>query len=462
MNTLALTEALWRDLTSSLSDERETAGILLAGSADAGPDMTLLGRQIEPIPSDDYIARDAVGLSIRSSGYVPSLKKARGDNVVPIFFHTHPRGRPWPSDHDVKVNEQLADLFRSRADRPYYVNLIVGGLPSRPTFTGQVFRASGGPPEQLHRLRVIGRRWTIIPAADVRDDAAGLLDELFDRQLQAFGSEGQRLISRLRVGVVGAGGTGSAVCEQLIRLGVGSLVVLDDDVLTLSNLTRIHESAHDDVARHKVDIVADSARRIGTGVAVRALNGNVAFEEGAREMRSCDVIFGCTDDSAGRAVLSRLSYWYLMPLIDTGFVISSSNGKVTGLFGRVTTVLPGEACLICRGRVDPADVRNQLMSTEERTRLASEGYAPGLGQRDPAVMPYTTLVGSIAVSELLARLFGIADGGSPSEIILLLHDRRLRTNRVEPDPLHYCADPDNWGRGDEAPLLSQMWPSSAI
>src|SRR5262249_45015168 len=163
------------------------------------------------------------------------------------------------------------------------------------------------------------------------------------------------------------------------------------------------------------EVVRKAAKYIGTGSRVAPVKGSIAFQKTARAVRFCDILFGCTDDSAGRAVLSRLAYWYLIPLIDTGFVIASSQGTVSGLFGRVTRVLPGEACLICRGRIDPSDVRNQLMTSDERSRLASEGYAPGLGQRDPSVVPYTSLVGALAVSELLDRLFRISPADPPSE-----------------------------------------------
>lgn len=62
------------------------------------------------------------------------------------------------------------------------------------------------------------------------------------------GTDGQRSLGALRSGVVGAGGTGSAVTEQLARHGVGDLVMLDDDVVVDdTNLTRIHGSTAADL-----------------------------------------------------------------------------------------------------------------------------------------------------------------------------------------------------------------------
>ena len=457
MITFACTEEQWNELSGALRAGVETAGVILAGRAETDLGLTLLARSIRWVPDQHYIRRDLEGLSISSSGYVPALKAAAHDESIPIFFHTHPRGFPQPSDSDDRVDEQLESLFPVRSRQKHYVSLIIAGTPEEPSFTGRVYVNSKAEAVPIDRLRVVGRRWRVLLGANA-DTPVENDFSTFDRQVRAFGVDGQRLLGRLRIGVVGAGGTGSAVCEQLIRLGVGSLTVIDDDVLTESNLTRVHESRINDVGRPKVNVVSDEANRLPTRTSVTAITGNVARESVARELRDCDVLFGCTDDHAGRAVLSRLAYWYLSPLIDVGFVIQSTQGRVGGLFGRVTTVMPGEACLICRGRIDPSGVRNQLMNPEERQRLAAEGYAPELGAVDPSVITYTTMVATFGVNELLDRLFGYGGDDVLSELLIRVHDRRLNQNRVAGQPGHYCTDRLNWGRGDEAPLLSQMWP----
>jgi molybdopterin/thiamine biosynthesis adenylyltransferase len=143
---------------------------------------------------------------------------------------------------------------------------------------------------------------------------------VFDRQIRAFGSAGQHLLAHLRVGVVGAGGTGSAVCEQLIRLGVGEITVIDDDVINDdgSNVTRVWGSTMADIGMPKVDIVARTAAHIGFSTRINPIKGTINDEANARELRHCDVIFGCTDDNRGRMTLSRIGTWYLIPVIDMG------------------------------------------------------------------------------------------------------------------------------------------------
>jgi tRNA A37 threonylcarbamoyladenosine dehydratase len=64
----------------------------------------------------------------------------------------------------------------------------------------------------------------------------------FDRQVRAFGKDIQRLLGRLHIGIIGVGGTGSSIAEQLIRLGVGSLTISDDDFFEHSNVNRVYGS----------------------------------------------------------------------------------------------------------------------------------------------------------------------------------------------------------------------------
>jgi hypothetical protein len=178
---------------------------------------------------------------------------------------------------------------------------------------------------------------------------------------------------------------------------------------------------------------------------------------------ACDIVFGCTDDNAGRLVLSRLSSYFLIPVFDCGVLLTSDqDGQLTGIHGRVTTLLPGQGCLVCRNRIDLARAGAELLTPGERQRRVEEGYAPSLGRVEPAVITYTTAVASQAVSELLERLIGFGPEPRPSEVLLLGHDREISTNALAPKEGHYC-DPaaGKLGLGLTDPLLEQTWPDSA-
>jgi molybdopterin/thiamine biosynthesis adenylyltransferase len=410
----------------------------------------LLARRVIWVPNDAYVRREPARLEVTSAGFVPALKAAADDGAVPVFFHTHPGGEAVPSQLDRAVDASLRGPAQLRTGQDVYATLILGGRRGTEQVGGTLHRDQRESP--LQAVRVVGRRLRVLGGEDHAIDSA-----IFDRQIRAFGATGQRRLAGLHVGVVGAGGTGSAVVEQLARLGVGRLTVIDDDVVTRTNVTRIHESGSADAGAPKVAVMARAVDRIGLGTATTAIEARITELEAARALRGCDVVFGCTDDNRGRAILSRLAYWYLLPVIDCAFMVDTDAGAVRGLFGRVTTVQPGAACLVCRGRIDPALLSAESLEPAERNRLAAEGYVPGLGEPDPSVGTFTTLTASLAVSELLERLFGYGGDEPPTELLLRLHDRALSTNTRPPRERHYCADQSSWGRGDEEPFLGQLW-----
>ena len=114
---------------------------------------------------------------------------------------------------------------------------------------------------------------------------------------------------------------------------------------------------------------------------------------------------------------------------------------------------------MCRNRIDLARAAAELQTPEERKRLADEGYAPALGQTEPAVVAFTTVVAALAVNELLDRLIGYGPPEHPNELLVRLHDREISNNRVDPHPGHFCHPSQNkWAFGDEQPFLGQLWP----
>lgn len=451
--TLALREEHWHELLEMLDLDVETAGFILAGYAADQDELTFFGRSLRWIPEEHYNEREAKSLIISSLGYVPSLGEAAADEAVPVFVHTHPRMGASASPRDDRVDEGLRvpALIRSRA--PFYVSLIVAGSKDTPTFSGRVYDNNGLVAE-LGRLRIVGNRIRLL-----HTETAGVDDpnaEIFDRQILAFGEEGQKMLGQLRVGVIGAGGTGSAVFEQLVRDGLRNIIVIDDDKVTKTNVTRIHESGLGDDGTPKVEVANTAAERIGLAADVTPIEGRITEPEAAKRLRHLDIAFGCTDDERGRNVLAKLALTHLIPVFDMGVVVDpAKDGSIRAIDGRLTRLLPGAACLLCRGRITPQGLAAEALDPEERERRAGEGYVPGLAVRDPAVGTFTTLIGSFAVNEMLDRLFGYSEGAptwASTEFVLLLHDRRLSFNSRLPLSSHWCADQNNYGRGDTAAL----------
>lgn len=458
--TLVLPSDIADSVLSSAQLNVETAGVLLARIQPApNGDIRVLGRQLRWVDEAAYIRREGDGLSIAPEGYIHVLAEAESQGDSCIWLHTHPGedGVPRPSRHDHIVDQEISDLFRLRSGSPYYGTLIFSARRGGLAFTGYVQREDDAV-TGLDRMWRVGDRWQLTRSFD---SALPSLPDLFDRNVRAFGSGIQRTLGDLRIAIVGCGGTGSAVAEQLVRLGVRHVLLIDPDRLSASNLTRVYGSVRSQVGEHKVTVLSEYLKRIAPDIRCETLASMITLETVARRLISCDLVYGCTDDNAGRLVLSRLATYLLAPVIDCGVLLTSDSAdQLVGIDGRVTVLSPGQACLVCRNRIDLRRAATELLTPDERRRLANEGYAPALEQTEPAVVAYTTLVASTAVAELLERLIGYGAASRPSEILLRCHDRELSTNVALPREGHYChLASGKWGFGAGKPFLEQVWPA---
>lgn len=445
-----------QEIAAATNENNETAGVLLAGVGLAESGLRLLVRELHWVPTGAYERRTPRSLSILSSGYTSALARAEAIGASPIWLHTHPGldSVAIRSEYDEAVDEELSETFRIRSGSNLYASVVVAPAERGFRFSGVV--VEGDEAHLLQRLFVVGPRWSLVSAEDAPADER--LPSMYDRQVRAFGGDLQRVLSKLTVGVVGCGGTGSAVSEQVIRLGIRSLILFDPEDLIESNVTRVYGSTPGDVGRRKVDVLADHLRRIAPTASVQRVEEKITEESPARKLSACDVIFGCTDDNAGRLVLSRLASYYLAPVIDMGVLLSSTSGTLEGIDGRITVLFPGEACLVCRGRVDLGRAQAEQLDPAERESLQAEGYAPELVGIEPSVVAYTSLVASLAVGEMVERLVGYGPEPEPGEILVRCHERELSTNSRGPNSRHYC-DPEagQLGAGDRTPFLGQTW-----
>ena len=455
--TVVLPDQIAAELFDAAAANIETACVLLARQVETpSSNVRLLVRALHWVPDNAYRRRDSTALSIASHGYVPALAAAEADLSVPIWLHTHPGNgsSPRPSKHDELVDEQLADLFRLRARSPLYGAMVIARPEGRPCFTGHI--ESDNRRTEIDRLWVTGRRFVLIPNWLHNTTPPS---EQFDRNIRAFGGDIQQVLGNLCVAVVGCGGTGSAVIEQLVRLGVRHLQLFDPDTLTAGNVTRVYGSYLNSVGEPKVNVSAAHVGQIAPDVEVMTTQAKITQESTARLLLDADIVFGCTDDNAGRLVLSRIASYLLTPVIDCGVLLSSGpGGQLIGIDGRVTVLAPGAACLVCRNRIDLRRAAAEMLPPDEYRRLAEENYAPALLDPEPAVVAFTTQVASAAVGELLERLIHYGPDLVPTEILLRSHEREVSTNDQDPREGHYChPGTHKLGLGVTEPFLEQTW-----
>ncbi len=240
------------------------------------------------------------------------------------------------------------------------------------------------------------------------DDKKFELQEFTQRHVQAFGEGTTRLVQSLSIGVVGCSGTGSVVVEQLARLGVGRLVLVDPDKVEQKNLNRILNSKISDIGKYKTDVLAEAIEGLGLGT--KALNLPMVLEkqEAIRAISECDVAFGCMDGVTGRHLLNRIAVFYLIPYFDVGVRLDSDGrGGIDNICGRINYLIPGGSSLLSRGCIttDALEAESLMKSNpEEYANRLKEGYIKGVEVERPAVITPNMFYSALVVNEFLARI----------------------------------------------------------
>jgi len=243
---------------------------------------------------------------------------------------------------------------------------------------------------------------------------------------------------------------------------VGKLSLYDGQNFELSNINRVYGSSVFDEGTPKVRMLSRLAHDIGLGTSIQAFGKPITDKETAMSLRDADIIFGCTDDEWGRSILNGLALRYAIPVIDTSAKIDSAQGVIKHVLGRVTILMPGAACLLCRNRISADNIKNEcdrVFRPSEAAELRKEGYAPELPDPDPAVIPFTTAVASMAVTEMIHRLTGfMGDDRVSTEVLHFFEQSEIHSNATSPAEGCICTQKTIIGRGDQRDFLGMTWP----
>jgi len=420
-----------------------------------------LSSRIIPVPDEHVIERTANLITWQTASFVSALRQANANGQEIGIVHSHGAGQCFFSAQDDANEPDLVQLAVNRngvGTKMLSLVLTADGLLTGRTWLTPL--PNGAAP--LRMVRVAGERL----ALHYPDRAATLPIPAFHRQALAFGQALNQDLRRLRVAIVGCGGTGSAVAMLLARLGVGQISLIDNDVVDVTNLNRLHGSrqADADAMRPKVEVVARSITELGLGSRVVPIEAWVADPACRDVLRASDVIFGCTDDHEGRLFLNRFAYYYLTPVFDIGLAIEPApegSQTIRALDGRVTVLGPNHTCLLCRDVIDPEAARSETMrrkNPEEYERRKSESYVVGAGNPSPAVVTFTTETACMAVNELIHRLQGFRgpDGASANRVRKFHYGEDRRPGHTSRAGCQICGSSALWGAGDVDPFLGRM------
>ena len=393
--------------TLTCADENEATAIVLCGRSSFLDPWTgrqvdgLHAREIIEVPAEAYESRSADTFTWSTTPFYNALKRAEADDLGVAVVHSHPPGElAFSKKDDVADNDLFSIAFNRLDSRRPHVAVIVNRA-------NEMAARGYGPDLKPIPARVVevGERWKVFGGDDIPAAPE------FDRQIRVFGEASAADLSQLRVGIVGCGGTGSAVASLLARIGIRNVALIDADHVDGTNLNRLHFSTRIDanLRRPKVDVVAEGMAAIGLPMSIVRVPKFINALEALEVLKACDVIFGCTDDHLGRETLNRIAHFYYIPVIDLGLLIEhGKDGGFDTFDGRVTVVQPGYPCQQCRGLIDPGEMFNDSLRLDPALMLMNRraGYVPDDPAPNPVVVTFTTEVATMAVNELLHRLTG--------------------------------------------------------
>jgi adenylyltransferase/sulfurtransferase len=278
------------------------------------------------------------------------------------------------TDAFVKISEIMGDDFKRRV-------LESDGTPRSLIniyINGKNAKFSDG----MNTILNNGDEVYILPAvAGGSDELSAKELDRFSRQvmLEEIGYTGQLKLKNSKVCVVGVGGLGNPITSRLAAMGVGTLRIVDRDVIELSNLHRQTMFDESDVGQVKVEVAAKKLQKLNPDCKIEVLAVSVNDYTALEVVEGCDVVIDALDSVNARYALNNACVKFGIPFV---------TGAAVGVSGQAFTILPKEsACYYCMF----PDLNEDTMPT-----CSIEGVHPSI----------LSIVGGIEVSEAVKIIIG--------------------------------------------------------
>ncbi len=225
--------------------------------------------------------------------------------------------------------------------------------------------------------------------------------------MDQVGSQGQRKLLASKVLIVGAGGLGSPSAVYLALAGVGTVGIVDFDVVDISNLQRQILHQHADIGRPKVVSAAETLRAYNPDVNVQIHEAPMTSENAMEIISQYDVVVNGVDNFPTRYLVNDACYFLNKPLVD---------GSILMFDGQATVYLPGQGCYRCLFPTPPPP-----------------GAVPNCSEAG-VLGAMTGLVGSIQATETLKLLLGIGESLVSRLLLIDALSMDFRTVKIRQNP----------------------------
>lgn len=436
----------------------EHGAIVLAGLAKIGQELRLTVRDVVLAKDGkEYVIGESGYHSLKATAISPLIKRCRDERLVYLAVHNH------LSDDAVEFSD--VDLNSHSEGYPALLDIARGMPVGALVFGRRSVQADLWLPDRsrrdLREMLVIGQSVHRLYPRQPRWSAN--TDKSHDRQVRMFGAKGQQILRRMRIAVVGLGGIGSLVTEYLARLGIGEFILVDEDVVETSNLSRLVGANQNDADNRelKVDVAERHIREANAHARITKLAMDAAAPKVVEELKSADYIFLAADTMRARLVINGLAQQYFIPAVQLGAKVTASHSSRTleDAISIVRPMRPGDGCLFCNGLIDSTALATELLKEEERRDIAY-----GVQEPNPSVITLNAVSAAHAVNDFLFDFLELRDKAEV-EFLHLSHIRR-RNSAVSPTHSPRCTEcscslpHSRFARGDAVSAISMAAFSS--
>jgi adenylyltransferase/sulfurtransferase len=163
--------------------------------------------------------------------------------------------------------------------------------------------------------------------------------ERYKRQMMLFGDEGQERLKKAHIFIAGAGGLGSPVSLYLAVAGVGTIIIVDTDVIDRTNLNRQILHFDRDIGKKKTASAEEKLQEINPDITIHAIDAKIDETNATKLVGRADGIVDAMDNYPTRYLLNEVAIAKEIPLF---------HGGIRGFYGQATTIIPGTTpCLKC-------------------------------------------------------------------------------------------------------------------
>lgn len=400
--------------------------------------------------------------SFNTQYFIRAAELAAASGAGLALIHSHPASVGWQSmsSADRQAEQGHAAQAKAITGLPLVGMTLDGNRTISARLWSRISRSDYRPRSAVN-TRTAGRRFRVTFNPKLR--AVPDLDVTHPRTISAWGSELQDDLARLRVGIIGLGSVGMLIAEALVRSGVGELLLMDFDTIKPHNLDRtIHATWLDVVlCRAKVEVALRALQRSrpSTHTSIEAAESSIIEEDGLRRALDCDMLFCCVDRPWPRAILNRVAYHHVIPVVDGGILVPPRGPTWMGPVAISSYVAaPGRRCMACMRQYTPSAV-----AMEQDGSLDEPTYVAGLDEEDVLrtrqnVFAFAEQNAALELMQFVAMFAGPAPVLGPQRFSLSTGEVSIG----EPECDSHCEYPAMVALGDSVAMPTREIHSLAI